>query len=88
MRFIDICRQGVERHGAQLIRPTKGRPGEYDAKPYFTGNKRGWVCLDAFSASAVVSVHDALNETNRAKFAATDPLRAISIAFKLIAKAS
>lgn len=70
MTFIEICKQGST-VGLQVIRPKKdGAPNEYDAKPWPGGNKRGWTLLDAYSASAVTQVHEALNDTNKAKLEA------------------
>lgn len=44
------------------------------------------VLLDVQTAAAIVTVHDALNETNRAKFAAlTLPVMA-AVAWKLVTK--
>lgn len=43
--------------------------------------------IDGFSASAVVQVYAALNEANRAKFAALPAGRMAIVAFKLIKKA-
>lgn len=40
--------------------------------------------VDLFTASAIVKVHDALNEENRAKFVSVPVRRMASIAFKLI----
>lgn len=76
--------QTANQHGVQVFRPRKDAPGQYDAKPYFTGSHRGWVILDAFTASAIVQVHAALNETNKATFASLPLLRMAAVAFKLI----
>lgn len=40
--------------------------------------------VDLFSASAIVKVHDALNEANRAKFLALPIARMASISFQLL----
>ena len=54
-------------NGACLIRPRE--IGEYDVKPLFTGNKRGWVVMDATTASAIHTVREALKDNpNVAKF--------------------
>jgi len=42
------------------------------------------VMVDLFSASAIVKVHDALNEANKLKFNALPIGRMASVAFKLI----
>jgi hypothetical protein len=70
--------------GCQVFRPRKDAPGEYDVKPYFTGRKGGWVALDSFSASAIIAVYDALNETNRTKFASLPIHKMATVAFKLV----
>lgn len=57
----------VLQNGAALIR-SRGI-GEYDVKPLFTGNKRGWTILDATTANAIVTVREALKDNpNVAKF--------------------
>lgn len=83
MKSIDVARL-VKAEGVHVFRPRKDAPGEYDAKPFFTGSRRGWVALDVFSASAIVAVYEALNETNRAKFAGLPLVKAAHVAFKLI----
>lgn len=40
--------------------------------------------VDLFSASSIVAVYDALNETNRAKFAALPAPRMATVAFRLV----
>jgi hypothetical protein len=69
-----------------LARPRKDAPGEYDCKDFFSGSKRGWVAVDSFTASAVVSVSDQLNETNRAKFHSLSLLRMVDVTWKLVRK--
>jgi hypothetical protein len=39
--------------------------------------------LDAFTASAIVSVHDALNEQNRSKYLALPLPKLITVTWKL-----
>ena len=46
------------------------------------------VMVDNFSASAIYKVFDALNEENRAKFAALPVAQAADVAFKLIGGAA
>lgn len=86
MTAVEVCRKIVETSGALLTRPTEGQPGMYDTKPFFQGSKRGWVLVDLFSASVYLKVHDALNDTNRAKFAEMDLIKAVKIAYKLLEK--
>ena len=45
----------------------KGSDYEYDVKPLFTGNKRGWVILDIYTVSAIMAVYNALTPENQAK---------------------
>ena len=42
------------------------------------------VMVDGFSASAIVAVHDALNETNRAVFLALPIEKMARVAFRLV----
>jgi len=85
MRFIDIAPQINETGTCHLLRKHKATDG-YDAKPFTVGNNRGWFYVDTFTASAVVSVFDALNEMNKEKFSMLldkNPLRGCEIALKL-----
>lgn len=84
MTSIEAARKVVSEKQCHLLRPRKDSAGEYDAKSYDCGSKRGWFYLDLFSASAIVNVHDALSEQNRAKFAAMPLPKMASVAFKLI----
>ena len=83
MRAIEVARL-VVKDGCHVFRNRKGSPGEYDAKPYFTGSRRGWVVLDRYTASAIVKVHDALNDNNREKFASFPIQMMATVAFKLV----
>lgn len=83
MKAIDVARL-AKAEGCHVFRERKGVPGEYDAKPFFTGSRKGWVALDSFSASAIVAVYDALNETNRAKYTAMPLTIMAGVAFKLV----
>lgn len=84
MNTIEAARL-VLKKGAQLLRPKKDAPGnQYDAKPLFTGKRRGWIILDSFSASALVAVHDALPEEKRAVFANAPVTRALTLAWRCV----
>ena len=75
--------QAVKESGScHLIRPRKDTPGQYDAKPYGGGSKRGWTYLDSFTASAICAVWEALNEVNREKYGRMPIQLAASFAFK------
>ena len=63
----------VLKNGISLMRYrkkeyVKGQPIQYDVKEAFTGNKKGWVYIDAFTASAVSQIFKAINEKNQFKF--------------------
>jgi hypothetical protein len=81
MTGIDVARK-VTQEGVYAVRLRKDGSGEYDAKPYFTGRKSGWMIVDAFSCSAIVQLHDALSEENRAKYVKLSIQRMADIAFK------
>lgn len=85
MKAIEIARL-VKAQGVHVFRERKGEPGTYDAKPFFTGSRRGWVVLDAFSASAIVTVFDALNEANRERYSTLTLTKMAHVAFKILNK--
>jgi hypothetical protein len=85
MTAIEAAKKVSVESTCHLVRPRKGEPTQYDAKPAFTGSKRGWFYLDAYTASAISKVHAALNESNRAKFEALPITRMASVAFRLCA---
>jgi type II secretory pathway component PulM len=50
-------------------RPTSDSIKQYDTKPLFTGNKRGWVILDATTAHMLRTIRGAMRtEAAQAKF--------------------
>ncbi len=62
-----------------------GNEGDLPASPKrLRSGKR--LLLDSFTASMLVQITDALNETNRAKFLALPFLKAISVGWKLVGK--
>jgi hypothetical protein len=67
MTAIEAARKVYTEKSCHLLRPRKDEPAQYDVKDAFTGKKRGWFYLDLFTASAIVKVHEAVNESNRAK---------------------
>jgi hypothetical protein len=83
MTSIEIA-QRVHDHGVQLFRPRKNEPRQYDSKDFFTGSKRGWVALDAVSASAILAVHKALREDLKPRFEALSPQKQARLAFKFV----
>ncbi len=88
MTISAITKQIVTDHGAQLIRVReKDAAGnwQYDAKPLFTGKKKGWVILDSFTASAIQAIINALNEQNRAKIDRLSLPRLLDFTWKNVA---
>ena len=69
-----IQKQIVDEKAACLIRPrkeerVKGQPIQYDVKEYgLGGNKRGWVLLDLFTASAMQACYNALSTESQASW--------------------
>lgn len=78
----------VNTDGAQLLRPRKGEPGQYDAKPMFTGSKKGWMLVDSFTASAVLQVFNAIGPENQEKMKKLPLLKMVDISWKLVKKFS
>ena len=76
--WIEAARWIRKHHSARRVEPKTG-----DLIPE---GKSGGVLLDAFSASAMVQVYDALNEKNQAKFGAMPLVVAHKITFELIKK--
>jgi len=71
--------------GCQLVRPRKNQLGQYDSKSFTEGgNKKGWVYLDTFTASAVKQVYDQLNDQNKAKFTSLTLTKMIDVTWKLV----
>lgn len=82
MTSIEVARRVVNEKSAYLFR--EKADGSYDAKLFFAGSKRGWTCLDLFSASALVQVYDAVNEQNKEKLLSLPLAKAVRLAFKCI----
>lgn len=73
MSISEIITNQSEEHGCVLIRYRANSHKEtgtaqYDCKPMFTGNKRGWIALDITTASAMRAVYAALKPEHQAKF--------------------
>jgi len=84
MTAIDAARKVVNEKQCVLLRPRREEPLQYDCKDAFTGKKKGWFFLDLFTSSAIVKVHEAINETNQAKLEKLPIQRIASICFQLI----
>jgi hypothetical protein len=84
MSAIEAARKVRDEKQCHLLRPRLNEPGQFDAKPYGAGSKRGWFYLDLFTASAMVAVSEALNDENRKNFEALPILKMARVAMKLI----
>lgn len=83
MSTIEAARAVTEQCQCHVLRQRKDAPaGVYDAKPYGGGNKRGWFYLDLFTAGAIMTVYNALNEVNRERYGRMPIHVAASFAFK------
>ena len=74
----DAARWITQNHCARRVMPETGE--------LVPENKKGGILLDAFSASAMVQVYDALNETDREKLNGMDVRVAHKIVFQLLSK--
>lgn len=87
MNIYEVAKQAVNESSAQKIRPTKDRQFEYDVQPeMFSGNNRGWTLLDLFTASVIVQIYEALNETNRQKYINLPLPKFINLTWKIASK--
>ena len=84
MTSMEVFRTVKDSGTCHLVRPRKDAPGQYDARPFGQGSKRGWFYVDLFTASAVCAVHDALNDKNKAKLEALAIPKAAHVAFRLV----
>lgn len=85
MTFIACC-QKANQEGLQIIRSIGENDGDYEAKNFTDPppGGQGWVYLDAWTASAVCAVYDALNETNKEKLEKLPFMAAINVCWKLV----
>ena len=90
MKLSEIQRQISEEQSALLLRPRKeehikGQPIQYDTKPLFTGNKRGWVMLDITTNNALQSCYNALKEDkSKAKWDCIPVMKLVDFAWQHI----
>ena len=84
--------QHVLDNGIALIRVRKGQSLDviktkgihYDIKGAYDGNKKGWVYLDAFTASAIDGVYKALKPKTQEKFNCVPITKLIPIVWDMI----
>lgn len=69
----------------QLIRPVDD-DGDYECRTFDHEPRadQGWVYLDAYTASAVSAVYEALGPQNRASLEKLPAMAAISLCWKLL----
>lgn len=88
MLISDIQKQVVDECTAVLLRErmsVKGEARQYDVKPLFTGNKKGWSLLDLTTANALCTCYNALTtEENRQKWDKISVFRLIDVAWKCL----
>lgn len=58
---------------------------QYDVKEAFSGKKKGWFYLDAFTASAIMAVYNALSDENKEKVVRIPITKMAEFAFKHVA---
>lgn len=64
----------------------KGEPWQYDVKEMFTGKKKGWIVLDAFTSSAMLQVYNAMNPEQQSKYNTIHFLRLVDFTWKVLRK--
>ena len=88
MKLSEIQSQISKEQSALLLRPrkeerVKGQPIQYDVKPLFTGNKRGWVMLDITTNNALQTCYNALKkDANKVKWDCIPVMRLIDFAWQ------
>lgn len=88
MTISAITKQVADEKAAVMMRSRgKAENGnrEYDVKPMFAGNKRGWFIMDTQTARAIQAVYGAINEDNRSKFDRIPLPALVSLAWKAVA---
>lgn len=86
MTIVEAAR-AVKTNGCKLLRLRKGEPvtpEQFDVKDAFSGKKKGWFYMDAFTASAIVAVYEGLNEQNRLKYLALPLPKLVNVTWKLV----
>ncbi len=89
MTAIEVAVKVCAEKQCHLFRPRIGEPGQYDAKAWGNGSKRGWVALDLWTASHIVAVDKALlNQEQKAKFRGLELRKMAILALRIAAKVS
>lgn len=89
MSWLDTARRIVERHQFEVVHPVTGDPVESkweegDEGDTLVAVDGEGVLLDAFTASLMVQVHDALGPDNQARFVAMPLSKAVPFTYKLL----
>ncbi|MCK9431585.1 MAG: hypothetical protein M0R00_01340 [Candidatus Omnitrophica bacterium] len=79
----------IKSEGLQLIRErkvehAKGEPWQYDVKEAFTGSKKGFVYLDAFTKNAMRTVYNAMKDEQKAIYDNIHIKRLIDFTWKCV----
>ena len=85
MNAIECCQIVLDNKTAKLLRVKKDSENfEYDIKDMFSGNNKKWFVLDLFSASAVISVFNAVKPELKEKMKTCSIEKLCHIAFKVM----
>lgn len=81
--LIESARQVMASHTAAMV---DAATGDYlgDAGDAYCRAKPGMILLDAFTASAIVAVYDAISPENRVKLSKMDVTSAVAVVWKVI----
>jgi len=84
MESLKVFETVVNTKSYRLARQRKDSK-EYDLKSTsHAGNKKGWIFIDLFTASAVMQVYNALNDANKITFAKMPLIKMVNITWRLI----
>ena len=82
--FVACC-QKAKAEGIQIFLPVLGEAGPYEVKAFVEPPREDsdWVYLDAWTASVVCMVYDALTGEKREHFSQLPPLKAIRVSWEI-----
>jgi hypothetical protein len=88
MGWLQHARDTVAEHQFRVVNADTGErmSDEYAYGCQAKAEEDGAIILDAYTASMLCQVHDALNAENQAKFAGLSLLRAVNVGWKLCRK--
>lgn len=82
MTFIELAQKVLADHQALSFKVNEDNT--VSVKEYYDAKGKGWVMLDATTASAVMAIYNGLNEVNKAKFLTLHPLKIVDVCWKLV----